>query len=213
MNLPAVADLLRGDPRSVGGYTILGRLGTGGMATVYLGRAPTGPVAVKLIHQHLADDAEFLARFAREVDLAARVPAFCTAGLRDHGVHDERPYLVTEYLPGTALHHLVEREGPLDAASLHNLAIGLAAGLTAIHDCDLVHRDLKPSNVIVTRGSVRIIDFGIARALETSTDFTSTGDRDGQPRLDLARAARRARSDPGDGHLRVGLRRGVRRVR
>ena len=78
-------------------------------------------------------------------------------------------------MPGTPLHKLVESEGPLDPPSVHNIAVGLAAGLTAIHDCDLVHRDLKPSNVIVTRGGVRIIDFGIARSVDVTSDFTTTG--------------------------------------
>jgi len=149
------------------------------MATVYLGSASdTGSasmVAIKLIHQHLAADSEFRARFAREVQLAARVPAFCTAEVRGHGVYDDRPYLVTEYVPGTPLHRLVEEEGPLDPATLHGVAVGLAAGLTAIHDCELVHRDLKPSNVIIMRGGVRIIDFGIARSVEATSDFTTTG--------------------------------------
>jgi hypothetical protein len=179
MTSPEVDALLRGDPRAIGGHRILGRLGVGGMATVYLGTsAGSGPeslVAVKLIHQHLAEDREFRARFAREVELAARVPAFCAAEVRGHGVHDDRPYLVTEFVPGTPLHKLVETEGALDPPTVHNIAVGLAAGLTAIHDCELVHRDLKPSNVIVTRGGVRIIDFGIARSVDVTSDFTTTG--------------------------------------
>jgi hypothetical protein len=145
------------------------------MATVYLAKENSRFVALKLIHEHLATDAEFRARFGREAELAARVPAHCTAALLGTGVYDDRPYLVGEYLAGTPLHKLVEEEGPLDPASLHNVAVGLAAALTAIHDCDLVHRDIKPSNVIVTRGGVRVIDFGIARTLDTTTDLTRTG--------------------------------------
>jgi hypothetical protein len=187
VNSPEVDALLRADPRMIGGYRILGRLGAGGMATVYLGvpaEADSGQairpaagsmVAVKLIHQHLADDEEFRARFAREVELAARVPAFCAAEVHGHGIHDDRSYLVTEYVPGIPLHRLVEEEGPLDPPTLHSLAVGLSAGLTAIHDCELVHRDLKPSNVIVTRGGVRIIDFGIARSFDVTSEFTTTG--------------------------------------
>jgi serine/threonine protein kinase len=132
-------------------------------------------VALKLVHEHLAADAEFRDRFVRETQLAARVPEHCTAALLDSGVHDDRPYLVTEYLDGPPLNRLVDEEGPLDPSTLHNVAVGLAAGLTAIHDCDLVHRDIKPSNVVVTRGGVRIIDFGIARTLATATGFTTSG--------------------------------------
>jgi len=185
VNLPEVGALLRDDPRMIGGYRILGRLGAGGMATVFLGSPADSVaglsvgagslVAVKLIHQHLAADEEFRARFAREVDLAARVPAFCAAEVHGHGIHEERPYLVTEYVPGTPLHRLVEAEGRLDPSTLHSVAVGLAAGLTAIHDCELVHRDLKPSNVIITRGGVRIIDFGIARSVDVTSEFTTTG--------------------------------------
>jgi hypothetical protein len=144
------------------------------MATVYLAD-DDGYVALKLVHEHLAADAEFRARFKRETQLAARVPEYCTAALRDTGVYDDRPYLVTEYLAGMPLHRLVEDDGPLDPASVHNMAVGLAAALTAIHDCNLVHRDIKPSNVMVTMGGVRVIDFGIARTLDTTTDFTRTG--------------------------------------
>jgi serine/threonine protein kinase len=181
VNLPEVAALLREDPRTIGDYRILGRIGAGGMATVFLGSTAgssmgTGSlVAVKLIHQHLAADDEFRARFAREVELAARVPAFCAAEVLGQGVHGDRPYLVTEYVPGMPLHRLVEAEGRIDPPTLHSIAVGLAAGLTAIHDCELVHRDLKPSNVIITRGGVRIIDFGIARSVDPTSDFTTTG--------------------------------------
>jgi serine/threonine protein kinase len=145
------------------------------MATVYLAETDGGYVAIKLVHDHLAADDEFRARFVREAQLAARVPEHCTAALRDSGVHDDRPYLVTEFLAGPPLSRLVDDEGPLDASTLHNVAVGLAAGLTAIHDCDLVHRDLKPSNVVITQGGVRIIDFGIARTLATATGFTQSG--------------------------------------
>jgi hypothetical protein len=176
--VPGVDPLEPTDPRQIGAYRLIGRLGRGGMATVYLGegRKPTGQLqAIKLIHPHLGGDAEFRARFTREVELARRVPDFCTAPVRADGEHEGRPYLVTDYLDGQPLHRLVLDEGPLDPAGLHSLAIGVAAALTAIHDSDLVHRDLKPSNVMVIRGGVRIIDFGIARALDLSTGYTASG--------------------------------------
>jgi serine/threonine protein kinase len=175
-SLPAgVAPLEPSDPTTIGGYRLLGRLGVGGMASVYLGGDGTQRVAVKVIHPHLAQDAEFRARFLREIQLARRVPDFCTAPVRADGQLDGRPFLVTEFLDGMALHQLVQRDGPLAPDALHNLAVGVVAALTAVHDCDLVHRDLKPSNVMVTLGGVRIIDFGIARALDLSTGYTATG--------------------------------------
>jgi serine/threonine protein kinase len=114
-------------------------------------------------------------RFAGEVRAAQRVPGFCTARVLDSGVFEERPYLVTEYLEGIPLSRLVADDGPLDPAMLHSVALGVAASLAAIHNVGLVHRDLKPSNLMVTLGGVRIIDFGIARALDAASDITGTG--------------------------------------
>jgi serine/threonine protein kinase len=114
-------------------------------------------------------------RFAGEVRAAQRVPGFCTARVLSSGVHEERPYLVTEYLEGVPLSRLVADDGPLDPAMLQSVAIGVAAALAAIHGVGLVHRDMKPSNLMVTLGGVRIIDFGIARAMDVASDVTGTG--------------------------------------
>jgi serine/threonine protein kinase len=172
----AVGDLTHNDPVRINEYRLLGQLGIGGMGTVYLAQAADGSrVAVKLVHAHLARDPRFRVRFAGEVRAAQRVPGFCTARVLDSGVHEERPYLVTEYLEGIPLSRLVSDDGPLDPAMLHSVALGVAASLAAIHNVGLVHRDLKPSNLMVTLGGVRIIDFGIARALDAASDITGTG--------------------------------------
>ncbi len=176
----ASSPLEPGDPHRVGTYEILARLGAGGMATVYLGRdggagGDRRLVAVKLVHPHLAADSEFRARFVREERAGRRVPAFCSARVLDSGEHDGRPYLVTEYIAGVPLSRLVADDGPLDLPRLHALALGTASGLAAIHGAGLVHRDVKPSNVIMTLGGVRIIDFGIARSLDDTTDHTRSG--------------------------------------
>ncbi|MFI5909029.1 serine/threonine-protein kinase [Dactylosporangium sp. NPDC051541] len=171
-----VGDLNANDPIRIDDYRLLGQLGVGGMGTVYLAQSPEGTrVAVKLVHQHLARDPRFRVRFAGEVRAAQRVPGFCTARVLDSGVFEERPYLVTEYLEGIPLSRLVADDGPLDPAMLHSVALGVAASLAAIHNVGLVHRDLKPSNLMVTLGGVRIIDFGIARALDAASDITGTG--------------------------------------
>ncbi|WP_433058322.1 serine/threonine-protein kinase [Dactylosporangium sp. CS-033363] len=171
-----VGDLTANDPVRINDYRLLGQLGVGGMGTVYLAQSPEGTrVAVKLVHQHLARDPRFRVRFAGEVRAAQRVPGFCTARVLDSGVYEERPYLVTEYLEGIPLSRLVADDGPLDPAMLHSVALGVAASLAAIHNVGLVHRDLKPSNLMVTLGGVRIIDFGIARALDAASDITGTG--------------------------------------
>ncbi|MEO3824634.1 serine/threonine-protein kinase [Actinomadura sp. B10D3] len=152
------------DPRQVGGHRLLGRLGSGGMGTVYLGADPEsgGRVAVKTIHPHLAGDPSYRRRFKDEAYLASRVASFCTARVIAHGEDDGRPYLVTEYVGGISLHDRLAGGGPLPAADLHGVAVGVASALAAIHAAGLVHSDLKPANVMLTLSGCRVIDFGIA---------------------------------------------------
>jgi len=165
-----------GDPAEIGVFRLLGRLGVGGMGIVYLAECPKRTlVAVKLVHQQLAYSSEFRARFAAEIAAARRLPAFCTAPVREEGEYKGRPYLVTDYLPGIPLSRLVTQGGPLEPGRLHNVAIGAAAALAAIHQLRLIHRDMKPSNLIVTPGGVRVIDFGIVKALDGSGGETTTG--------------------------------------
>ncbi|TMR39976.1 serine/threonine protein kinase [Actinomadura geliboluensis] len=152
------------DPREVAGHTLLGRLGSGGMGTVYLGADPEsgGRVAVKTIHPHLAVDPVHRRRFKDEAYLASRVASFCTARVLAHGEEDGRPYLVTDYVGGVSLHDRLVHDGPLPPADLHGVAVGVASALAAIHAAGLVHRDLKPANVMLTLSGCRVIDFGIA---------------------------------------------------
>jgi serine/threonine protein kinase len=143
--------LTTGDPAAVGPYEIVGRLGEGGMGSVYLGRSPTGvAVAVKLIRPELAQDEGFRRRFAAEVDNAQRVASFCTAAVLGHGMCGGRSYLATEYIEGPTLRTYITDQGALPPSTLQNFAVGVAAALTAIHSAGLVHRDLKPSNVILS---------------------------------------------------------------
>lgn len=173
---PGSSPLEPSDPVRIGDYDLVATLGIGGMGTVYLGRSPDGTrVAVKVVHSHLAADAEFRSRFATEIQAARRVPPFCTAPVRGSGSHLGRPYLITDYIEGVPLSRLVTDDGPLDPATLHGVAVGAAAALTAIHGSGVVHRDLKPSNVLIALGGVRIIDFGIARSLDIAHSHTGTG--------------------------------------
>ncbi|MEU3500996.1 serine/threonine-protein kinase [Streptomyces hundungensis] len=155
------------DPRHVGPYELVRRLGRGGMGEVFLGRSPGGRlVAVKVVAAELAHDAEFRRRFALEVSAARKVGGFYTAQVVDADTDAVRPWLVTAYIPGPSLHQVIRDTGRLPERALRVLGSGLAEGLAAIHAADLVHRDLKPGNVIVADDGPRVIDFGIARALD-----------------------------------------------
>ena len=158
-----------GDPRRVGRYQLLGRLGAGGMGQVFLGQSPGGRlVAVKLIRAELAADREFRARFAREVAAARHVSGMFTAAVVDADSEAPQPWLVTAYVAGPSLADAVGGQGPLPLASVLTLAAGLAEGLGAIHAEGMVHRDLKPSNVLLASDGPRIIDFGISRAVDAT---------------------------------------------
>ncbi len=165
-----------GDPGSVGGYRLLGRLGAGGMGRVFLGVSPGGrKVAVKLIHPVHARDPQFRERFAREIEAAQRVGGFHTAPVVDADPHADPPWMVTAYIEGPSLQEAVGRGGPLPPGTVRAVGAGLAEGLAAIHGRGLVHRDLKPGNVIMAADGPRIIDFGIARALDATTGITAAG--------------------------------------
>jgi predicted Ser/Thr protein kinase len=168
--------LRAGDPTVIGPYAVVGRLGAGGMGVVYLARGTGGRlVAVKVIRRDLAADPEFRARFRREAEAARRVAAFCTARVLDAELEGPSPYLVTEYIHGVRLDRAIAEAGALDASSLEGLAVGVAAALAAIHTAGLVHRDLKPNNVLLSPFGPRVIDFGIARALDATSGLTQTG--------------------------------------
>ncbi|HEX4816822.1 MAG TPA: serine/threonine-protein kinase [Nonomuraea sp.] len=173
---PPAAGLAAGDPRRIGPYRLLGRLGGGGMGQVYLGRSPGGRVvAVKVVRPDLAGDPDFRRRFATEITAARRVGGFHTAQVVDADPEGDPPWLATAYIPGPSLYEAVRDHGPLSPASVAALGAGLAEGLSAVHACQIVHRDLKPGNVILAADGPRVIDFGIARALDaTSHTRTST---------------------------------------
>ncbi|WP_179829914.1 serine/threonine-protein kinase [Nocardiopsis aegyptia] len=159
--------LRAGDPHELDGYRVLGRLGRGGMGTVYLAESPTGTrVALKLIHPDLAEDEAFRARFAREAESARRVARFSTAAVVDARMEGEVLYIASEYVPGPTLSEAVHADGPMRGGILESLAVGVAAALTAVHRSGIVHRDLTPSNVLLSPVGPKVIDFGIARAMD-----------------------------------------------
>lgn len=171
-----------GEPTAIGPYRLLGRLGSGGMGRVYLGRSSGGrTVAVKVVHPHFAQDEEFRARFRREVDAARRVGGDWTAPVLDADPEASVPWVATGYAAGPSLAEAVRDLPPLPAHSVRVLVAGLAEALAHVHGLGLVHRDVKPSNVLLTMDGPRLIDFGIARATDGTASLTSTGVSIGSP--------------------------------
>ncbi|SCD42774.1 serine/threonine-protein kinase [Streptomyces sp. PpalLS-921] len=171
-----------GEPRAIGGYRLIGRLGVGGMGRVYLGRSAGGrTVAVKVVHPHFALDEQFRARFRREVEAARRVGARWTAPVLDADPDAPVPWVATGYVAGPPLSDAVTEHGPLPEHAVRVLGAGLGEALDAVHAYGLVHRDVKPSNVLLALDGPRLIDFGIARALGATVSLTSTGVSVGSP--------------------------------
>ncbi|MBW8484476.1 serine/threonine-protein kinase [Actinomadura parmotrematis] len=159
----------------IGQYRVLRTLGEGGMGVVYLGADQAGRnVAIKVLRPAVAGDATARRRLAREVDSMRRVHSPHVAEILDADVTADRPHIVTQYVPGRTLEEIVETDGPLAAAALQRLTVGLAAALSAIHGAGIVHRDLKPGNVMLVDGEPVVIDFGIAQAAD-ATRLTATG--------------------------------------
>ncbi|MET9785852.1 endo alpha-1,4 polygalactosaminidase [Streptomyces canus] len=170
-----------GDPESIGGYTLVDRLGSGGMGVVYLGRSDSGrQVAVKLVHPAYALDEEFRTRFRQEVAAARRVSGAFTAPVVDADPDAPQPWMATLYVPGRTLADIVAQDGPLRGSALRVLALGLVEALRDIHRVGMVHRDLKPSNVLMAEDGPRVIDFGISYAVDNEA-LTMTGRLIGTP--------------------------------
>ena len=149
------------DPREVGAYRLLGRLGEGGQAVVFLAVGPTETqAAVKLLPP--TTDPQVRSRFLKEVAAAQRVARFCTAQVLDAGIFERRPFIVSEYVSGPSLVEVVEQFGPRSGAALERIAIATLTALGAVHAVGMVHRDFKPGNVLLGPDGPVVIDFGLA---------------------------------------------------
>ncbi|WP_326602800.1 serine/threonine-protein kinase [Streptomyces sp. NBC_01800] len=173
--------LVHGDPTQIGPYRILGRLGVGRMGVVFAATdSQDQPVAVKVIRKEIADDPSFRARLVREVAAVSRVQGPFLLPLLAADTASAQPWLATPYAPGPTLVKHVSTSGPLHSANLYGLAAGVAGALQVAHAVNIIHRDLKPANVILTLSGPRVLDFGIAHALDESA-ITPTGQWTGTP--------------------------------
>ncbi|GAA3110529.1 hypothetical protein GCM10017600_77940 [Streptosporangium carneum] len=154
----------------LGPYRLIGNLGKGGQGTVHLALTPQGQkVAIKVLHQHLTGNQMIRERFLREVEATRKVATFSTARVLDVNITDDQAYIVSEYVDGVSLEQLVRDQGPRNEDGLTRLALATAGALAAIHKAGVVHRDFKPANVLIGADGPRVIDFGIARALDQVT--------------------------------------------
>nr|WP_206439570.1 serine/threonine-protein kinase [Streptomyces scabichelini] len=170
------------DPKSVGGYKLVERLGAGGMGVVYRGRSRSGrELAVKVVHAQYAEDPVFRARFRQEIEAVRKVSGAFTAPVVDADPEAVRPWMATQYVPGQSLADRIRDREPLKNTELRRLALGLVEALRDIHRAGVVHRDLKPANVLMAEDGPRVIDFGIARAAENHNTLTETGQMIGTP--------------------------------
>jgi serine/threonine-protein kinase len=160
-----------------GRYVIQRKLARGGMATVYLANDTrlTRVVAVKVMHEGLGDDQDFVSKFDREARAAAKLAHPNVVAVFDQGVDRGRPYIVMEYVEGCTLRHLITREAPFDPVRALDLLLPVADAVAAAHEAGLIHRDIKPENVLISdRGQVKVADFGLAKAVTAQT-ATATG--------------------------------------
>ncbi|AQZ67462.1 hypothetical protein BKM31_43745 [[Actinomadura] parvosata subsp. kistnae] len=172
--MPSSSPLRPTDPRQVGPYRLTGYLGAGGQGTVYVGESPEGQVvAIKVLHARLSEEPQARERFLQEIAATRQVRQFCTARVLDADTSGDQPYVVSQYVEGISLSRLIATQGVRDPDALERLAVATVTALVAIHQAGIVHRDFKPSNVVCGPDGPRVIDFGLARALDSTVAESS----------------------------------------
>jgi serine/threonine protein kinase len=186
-----------GDPAQIDkvpGFTLIEEIGLGNSGRVYKVNDASGQVlAIKILHQSLADNLEMVTRFKKEAELSSRLASEHTVAVRQFGLlNDGRPFMVMDYLDGICLGALVDRNGPMPFERALPIFVQIADGLAHAHELGIMHRDIKPYNVMlmdrpsrsqIFKETARIIDFGIAKRWngDSSVDLTVTGEAVGTP--------------------------------
>lgn len=168
------------DPETIGRYTLVARLGSGGMGVVFLATAGSQSVALKVVRTSYLDNTHLHSRFVREIETLKKIDSPYVARIFDYAVEEDTAWHAVEFVSGPTLKQKVETDGPLDAGEWEKLARELHAGLDDIHRLGIVHRDLKPANMVMGDSGVKLIDFGIAQD-DDATSMTMTGLVAGSP--------------------------------
>ena len=168
------------DPETIGRYSLVARLGSGGMGVVFLATAGSQSVALKVVRTSYLDNAHLHSRFVREIETLKKIDSPHVAKIFDYSVEEDTAWHAVEFVSGPTLKQKVETDGPLEAGEWDKLARELQAGLGDIHRLGIVHRDLKPANIVMGDNGVKLIDFGIAQD-DDATSMTMTGLVAGSP--------------------------------
>ena len=175
MDLLSELEKLRAkDPKKIGPYKLVGRIGSGGMGVVFLGTLGTEQVAVKTVRSSFLDDPGLKSRFTREIDNLKKMNSPRIAKYLDSSISGEVAWHAVEYIDGPNLRDLVKSQGPLPEDQWWSLAAQLVDALQYLDKLGIVHRDIKPSNIIMSDDGISLVDFGISQDTD-STSITTTG--------------------------------------
>jgi hypothetical protein len=168
------------DPETIGRYSLVARLGSGGMGVVFLASAGAQSFALKVVRSSYLDNKNLHARFVREIKTLKKISSPHVAKMYDYAVEADTAWHAVEFVAGPSVKEKVEADGPLDSAEWNDLADQLQRALADIHALGIVHRDIKPANLVLGEAGMKLIDFGIARD-DDATSLTVTGSVAGSP--------------------------------
>jgi serine/threonine protein kinase len=178
--------LLPTDPKKLGGWTLMGRLGEGGQGVVYMGNQKGTAAAVKIIHSHAIENPRVKSRLKQEVKSLEMLDTPYVAKLLEHNLDVKNPWYAVEYISDMSLNDVVKTAGRFTGKNWWHLANHLLMALASIHHVNVIHRDLKPANVMISKGMPRLIDFGLAKPISEGgerTHSTFTGQWMGTPQF------------------------------